>query len=228
MAICARSILIGICLVGVAKTGSFSRSADLSAVVSHYERPASPKGPFKQRVIVFVHVHGIFGDADDSWRYSPNVYWPKLLLADSAFDDTDVYIASYASPYHGNTMTVDEVVNSLNSRLTADDVFSKTREVIFVCHSLGGIILQRLLLTHREYARQVPFIYFFATPETGSQLAKLAGIFSSDPLLQAMFPGDSNAYLQNLENEWKAAHLGIRRYCAYEKSLYMGFWSSIV
>jgi hypothetical protein len=93
---------------------------------------------------------------------------------------------------------------------------------VFVCHSLGGLVVQRLLLTFRQYAQQVPFIYFFSTPETGSQIANLGSVFSSDPLLKVMFAGDENGYLQNLENEWKAAQFHIHRLCAYEKKKYKG------
>lgn len=191
-----------------------------SSAHSHYERPSTRGGPYKDRVIVFVH--GIFGDADGTWRYSASVYWPQLLLTDDAFRDSDVYVASYSSPYFGNTMNIDEVVTSLNNRLISDEVFSKHREVVFVCHSLGGLVVQSLLLTFREYAQQVPFIYFFSTPETGAQIANLASVFSSDPLLKTMFAGDENVYLQNLENQWKAAPFHIRRLCAYEKKQHKG------
>ncbi|MGA7558774.1 MAG: alpha/beta hydrolase [Terriglobales bacterium] len=191
-----------------------------SSTYSHYERPQDGEH-YKDRVIVFVH--GLFGNADDTWRYSPGVYWPKLLLTDESFKDTDIYVANYDSPYLGNTMTISEVAESLNSRLESDDVFSGHREVIFVCHSLGGIVVQQLLLTHREYAGKVPFIYFFATPQTGASLAILAKALGSDPLFEALLPGGGNQYLQNLEVSWKAAHFGIVRYCAYEKKTYKGF-----
>ena len=120
-------------------------------------------------------------------------------------------------------MTVDEVAASLNSQLESDEVFSGHREVIFVCHSLGGIIVQQLLLTHREYAKQVPLIYFFATPQTGASLSRLGNVFSSDPLLEALLPGENNHYLESLEFSWKGAHFKIARYCAYEKKPYKGF-----
>lgn len=189
-----------------------------------YVRPNTKGGPYKERVIVFVH--GIFGDADGTWSYSPSIYWPRLLLTDETFQDSDVYVASYASPYLGNTMTVDEVATNLKNRLVSDGIFSKHREVVFVCHSLGGLVVQRLLLTFREYAQQVPFIYFFSTPETGAQIAKLGGVFSADPLLKEMFPGDSNDYLLNLENEWRGSHFHIHRLCAYEKKKYGVYLSS--
>jgi tetratricopeptide (TPR) repeat protein len=119
-------------------------------------------------------------------------------------------------------MNLNEVVTNLNNRLVSDEVFSKHREVVFVCHSLGGLIVQQLLLTFRDYSQQVPFIYFFSTPQTGAQIANLASVFSSDPLLRALIPGDENDYLQNLENQWKAAQFHIHRFCAYEKKKYRG------
>jgi pimeloyl-ACP methyl ester carboxylesterase len=186
-----------------------------SRAVSHYERNEN-----HDRVIVFVH--GIFGDADDTWKCErTGAYWPKLIAEDPVFQSSDIYVAAYASPYWGNTMTIDEIVSNLSSRFDADGVFSH-REVVFVSHSLGGLITQRFLLTHRERASQVPFIYFFSTPETGSQIANLASVFSADPLLNEMLPGNQNDYLLNLENEWIAASFNIKRYCAYEKKAMKG------
>jgi len=213
------SILLGSTALSINLSDPCAFAADARSQ-AHYERPAAKGGPYKDRIIVFVH--GLFGDADSTWRSSTSAYWPKLLLGDDAFRDFDIYVAGYSSPYLGNRMNVDEVVANLNSRLVSDDVFSKHREVIFVCHSLGGLIVQRLLLTFRGYASKVPFVYFFATPQTGSDMARLATVFDADPLLKALLPGDQNEYLQNLENEWKASHFRIQRLCAYEKNPYKG------
>ena len=57
---------------------------------------------------------------------------------------------------------------------------------------LGGLIVQRFLFTHRNYASQVPFSYFSSTPESSAQLAKLGHIFSAVPLLKEMFSGNNN------------------------------------
>lgn len=167
------------------------------------------------RVIVFVH--GIFGSSHDTWKCSEQVSWPDLLQDDVAFRDSDIYVAGYETPYLGNRMTIDEIVSNLKSRFDNDEVFSKHREVIFVAHSMGGLVAQRLLLTYRGLAKQVQFVYFYSTPETGAQIAKLGKMFSSDPLLKEMFPGDSNDYLMNLESEWQNADFTIHRYCAYER-----------
>src|SRR2546425_6348307 len=88
--------LVG-CLVGSGFSCLTAAAAGTSAVpTSHYERPTERNGPFRDRVIVFVH--GIFGDANGTWRSLSGVYWPKLLLSDRAFDDYDIYVANYKSP----------------------------------------------------------------------------------------------------------------------------------
>ena len=185
--------------------------------VSKYERNDK-----KDRVIVFVH--GIFGSARDTWACPHgDFYWPRALLTDPAFADSYVYVAAYDSPFFGNHMTIDEVVSNLANRFQSDGVFSH-REVLFVAHSLGGLVVQRFLITHREYAKQVPLILFYSTPETGAQIAQLGHVFTADPLLKEMFPGEENDYLLNLENEWIAAHFAIKRYCAYEKKPTKGIW----
>ena len=171
---------------------------------------------------MLVFVHGIFGDADETWKCpATGVAWSKLVEGDEAFANTDLYTAAYASPYWGNSMIIDEIVSNLHSRFEADQVFAH-REVVFVAHSLGGLVTQRYLLTHRERAAQAKFIFFYATPETGAQIAAAGRAFSGDPLLDAMFPGNHNDYLLNLENEWIAAKFPIPRYCAYEKKAMKG------
>jgi hypothetical protein len=76
--------------------------------------------------------------------------------------------------------------------------------------------VEKLLLRNRELDKRVPFIYFFGTPQSGAELANLAKIFSSDPLIRDLSAGADNEYLQGIENDWRAAHLTIRSYCGYE------------
>lgn len=220
MAYFKKALALGICLIVVLQCDTAHVFAAPSPpLASHYLRPPNPGGPFKERVIVFVH--GLLGDADNTWRYSSEVYWPELLLTDHAFDDSDVYVVNYHTQIFGN-MTVEDIVSALNNQLTGHQVFSQHREVVFVCHSFGGIVIQRLLLRYRDYAKQVPFIYFFATPETGSQLSRLGTVFSSSPLLESLISGSQNEYLQVLDNDWKGARFTTHRYCAYENRKFMG------
>lgn len=83
-------------------------------------------------------------------------------------------------------------------------------------------MVQRLLLTHHELAKKVRYIYFLATPQEGSAVARLGHIFSGDPDLKQMLPGDSNTYLQNMEAEWIGANFAIPRYCTVERKAIKG------
>jgi hypothetical protein len=58
--------------------------------------------------------------------------------------------------------------------------------------SLGGLIVQRFLLTHRNHASQMPFSSFCSTPESSAQVAKLGHIFSAVPLLKEMCSRNNN------------------------------------
>ena len=114
-------------------------------------------------------------------------------------------------------MTIDNQVSALMNRLESDEVFSKHNEVVFVAHSMGGLIVQRLLLAHHELASKVRYIYFLSTPQEGAAIARLGHALNGDPNLLQMFPGDSNTYLENMESEWMGAKFGIPRYCAIER-----------
>jgi len=167
----------------------------------------------KSKAIVFVH--GIYGSGKETWK-SPDgkTYWPDLMSGDSQFSDADVVVKSYLTPFTGNSNSVQTISSSLGSELA--DIFSSHKEVIFLCHSLGGLIVKQLLLDNPRYAKKVPFIVFYATPGGGSFVARFASVFSEDPLLQAMSNAGDNKYLVGLENRWRTAKFSTHRYCAYE------------
>ena len=167
----------------------------------------------KSKAIVFIH--GIYGDGRNTWTSEDGkTYWPDLVTSDSQFGDADVVVRSYKTSVLGNVSSVQTIAAALKSDLT--DIFSSHKEVIFLCHSLGGLIVKQLLLDNPQYANKVPFIVFYATPGGGSFVARFASVFSDDPLLQAMSDAGDNKYLVDLENRWRSAQFNTHRYCAYE------------
>jgi pimeloyl-ACP methyl ester carboxylesterase len=167
----------------------------------------------KSKAIVFIH--GIYGDGQSTWMADDGkTYWPDLVTHDPQFGDADVVVRSYKTSLLGNSSTVQTIAATLRADLA--DVFSSHKEVIFLCHSLGGLIVKQLLLDNPQYAEKVPFMVFYATPGGGSFVARFASVFSDDPLLQAMSNAGDKKYLLDLENRWRSAHFSIHRYCAYE------------
>jgi hypothetical protein len=90
---------------------------------------------------------------------------------------------------------------------------------------MGGLITLRYLFLNPDVAAKVPLAFFYSTPQTGSDIAKLASIFSNNPGLDSMFPNKNgheiNLYLGSLDEDWKTAiyrkQISTVIRCAYEK-----------
>jgi pimeloyl-ACP methyl ester carboxylesterase len=194
---------------------------DLSVFKSHaggYLRNENNK-----RVVVFVN--GIFGDALSTWSNGKDAYWPLMLTRDHDFDHLDIYVHSFDSPKLSNAHGIDELAGSLNDYLVSDKVLEKHDQVIFVCHSMGGLVVRAYLLRIRPSPKKVPMIYFFATPTTGANITEIARHTSANPQLNDMLPLKEDGYVGELQNQWLATSEDqrlnypstIASFCAYEK-----------
>jgi hypothetical protein len=92
------------------------------------------------------------------------------------------------------------------------------REVVFITHSLGGIVTEEMLLNHPADAAHVRFLVSYATPHQGSFVANLAKIYDGDPLLTDLSDSNDNVFLMDLEQQWRStpAASKIHRFCAFE------------
>jgi pimeloyl-ACP methyl ester carboxylesterase len=166
---------------------------------------------------VIVFVHGIFGGAVGTWTNpQTGAYWPQLLVADPTFKDTDVYVYSYQSPYAGSSNSIDELIENMRLVLSNDEVFTKHKNVVLLCHSMGGLIVRGFLKRYQEKAPQVPLIYFFSTPTSGAHIANLAKLLSDNPQLRGMLPANSDDYVASLQRDWRALPFHVNSHCAYE------------
>ncbi len=168
----------------------------------------------KPRVIVFVH--GIHEDRE-AWRAPNGAYWPDLLRTDPHFQKSDVIVAEYPTPsIYGKLSTV-QLAEALWQQLKLQKVWDH-QEVVFIAHSLGGILTEEMLLGHPSDAMKVRFIVSYATPHQGSFVANLAKIYDSDPLLTDLRDSNDNSFLMDLEQKWRSTQsvARVHRYCAFE------------
>jgi hypothetical protein len=102
--------------------------------------------------------------------------------------------------------------------LDGQRVFEEHRSVIFLSHSMGGLIVRQLLLTKRDRLAQVPMLYFYATPTNGSELTLIAKEISGNPQLRGMVPLEGNDLLQSIQSNWLGWDEAKKTpsYCAYE------------
>ncbi len=173
-----------------------------------------PQPGHRDRVIVFVH--GIHGNRE-SWRSANGAYWPDLVKTDPRFAYSDVAIAEYPSPSSNGKMSSVQLADMLWTSLRRDHVWDH-REVVFLAHSLGGILVEEMLLRHPAEAPRVKFIVSYGTPHEGSTVARVASIYDKDPLLNDLSDASDNAFLTELESTWRGTNSvnGIHRFCAYE------------
>lgn len=178
---------------------------------SHYVR----QGAGNKGVVVFVH--GVTGDAVSTWTNAKTgADWPRLMAGDPAFAAEDVFVYEYPSPKLGSSYNINELAEDM--RLSLAGPMAAHDRVIFLAHSMGGLVVRQYLLKYREIAEKVAFTYFYATPTTGSPMAALASIISRNPQIGNLKPMNVDEYLGNLQRDWLASSSlrTIPAYCAYE------------
>jgi pimeloyl-ACP methyl ester carboxylesterase len=176
--------------------------------------PPAHAADLKPRVIVFVH--GLHGNRE-TWRAPNGAYWPDLLRTDPHFQKSDVVVAEYPTPSMHGQYSTQQLSQLLWQQLQQRGVWQH-QEVVFIAHSLGGIVTEEMLLNHTDSAARVRFIVSYATPHEGSFVASLAKIYDSDPLLTDLSASNDNNFLIDLEQQWRStvAVGKIHRFCAYE------------
>lgn len=170
-----------------------------------------------KRVIVFVH--GVLGDGDSTWRQAGGQSFPELIADDPLFAGDHIWVHNYASPGLARSYDIDELSRDLERRLEHDNVLRNHGQIIFVAHSMGGLVTRAFLLNRKLAPDRIGFLYFYATPTTGSQLANLARYVSRNPQfrdlrpLRTVDPGILGKY----ESDWLRSDLQrVRSHCAYE------------
>ncbi len=184
--------------------------------------------------VALVFVHGIFGDTLGTWANSSNgKHFYDLVAADPRLGPrVDIFAFGFPSTMlKQGSFTIEEAANRLANDLQYYGVLTYPR-IVFVAHSMGGLVTLQTLLTHRELLPQVPLLVFLATPQEGAQITRIARQLLDNPALDEMLPADHNSYLQVINDQWRSIpndqlpHIA----CAFEKLPIAGImivpWSS--
>lgn len=223
-ALCAALLELAACSDKEASTPqTFSNTTDPQWV--HQQNP-----PAK---VALVFIHGIFGDTLGTWKSSDGTRFFDLVEKDNDLGpQVDILAFGYTSKMIGTgSFDIQEAANRLHLYLDNKGVLGYPA-IVFVAHSMGGLVVLQELLTHRELLERVPLIVFYATPQEGSQITTIARRIAENPALEQMLPADRNGYLRTLNDHWRALGAGKRPpvVCVYEKQPTYGVmvvpWSS--
>jgi hypothetical protein len=128
-----------------------------------------------------IFIHGI-NSGDDGWRNENGSFWPKLLEDEGELVDIGIYVFSYRTGMNTGSYSLSDIVDSFREYFILDDLISSVA-VIFVCHSMGGIIARRFLVNQYSMLieRELNKIGLFlvASPSLGSKYANMLGLISS-------------------------------------------------
>lgn len=131
---------------------------------------------------VFVFVHGIFSDSRNCWlsgnESSPSScrYWPEMLAEDARFDGVSIFLGGFYTAVDSGPFDAQQASKALFAALKREispgsSVLS-FKNIIFLCHSTGGIVTRHMLYHQREAFKQKTVgLVLIASPSYGAKWA---------------------------------------------------------
>ncbi|WP_041411499.1 esterase/lipase family protein [Shewanella baltica] len=138
--------------------------------------------PNEIRDVHVIFMHGLGGNAENTWldRKTKQDAWPLWLMKDC--DVLNIWTVEYDAPklkFNSSGMGIPDLATNIFENLLKIPELADG-EIIFVCHSLGGLITKQILRlandqNKREVAHQfierVTGVAFLGTPHLGSDIA---------------------------------------------------------
>ncbi|WP_020168197.1 MULTISPECIES: alpha/beta hydrolase [Methylotenera] len=160
-----------------------------------------------------VFVHGFMSNSKSCWT-NKNTYWPNLLLSDTrlANEDYSIYIAEYYTEIKSGNYSITDCSKQMFTNLNSSDLIHQANvigkdNIIFVCHSLGGIIVRHMIDFHKEYfANKKLGLLLMGSPSLGSKFAdnpiakKLRTLYSNTTADQLSL---TNTFLVDLDHRFR-------------------------
>ncbi|KAK4199522.1 protein SERAC1 [Triangularia verruculosa] len=178
-------------------------AGDLQILFSPAEEPPGA-------TLDIVAVHGLGGDAIRTWTYNPKIgkstTWLKDLLP-TKLPDARVMTLQYDSGVFGRSAhSVRENARKLIQLLRdqREDDEAERRPIVFLGHSLGGIIIKQALRlakqdpAFRDISTSTKGIVFFGTPHRGSDKAKWLGMLTA--VTSTMTNRPESAFVEALQS----------------------------
>jgi hypothetical protein len=134
----------------------------------------------EDRVGDVVFVHGLDGDATQTWhpKGQPDEYWPKWIGED--IPQVGVWSVDYEArslKWKGDALSLSDRATNCLEKLVSAGIGE--RPVVFVTHSLGGLLVKQMLRHAKEMANpdwttlseNCRGVIFLGTPHSGSDMS---------------------------------------------------------
>ena len=146
-----------------------------------------------------VLVHGFNGDADGTWGE-----FPALLAGEAALASWDIYRISYTTSLAfdiAGVWSADPEIITLGGLLeTVVEVppLDRYRSIALLAHSMGGLLVQRALLSNPALRQRVSHVLLFGTPSDGLEKASPFNFWKR----QVRDMAHGSAFITALRTDW--------------------------
>ncbi|PYH46386.1 LipA and NB-ARC domain protein [Aspergillus saccharolyticus JOP 1030-1] len=135
-----------------------------------------------------IAVHGLNGDAIETWTHKQSgVMWLRDLLPQEL---PNIRIMTYGYNARFNNFTGHQDLRNISMKLLSELVdLRKTekeckRPIVYICHSLGGIVVKKALLIRcpreQQHVQDAAYgVIFLATPHSGSGVADTGKVIAN-------------------------------------------------
>lgn len=176
-------------------------------------------GEHQKAVADVIFIHGLGGDSRGTWTSLDNSqsYWPKWIYEEFSQTNTpcSVWMLDYPAAAtswtgRGNAMALPD--RAANAMQYLANLGIGKKPIIFVAHSLGGLLTKYILKngstsaesTHRELAQRTCAVVFMATPHRGANLASLLkGLRIARPTVAIEDLQAHNPYLNEVDTWYR-------------------------
>lgn len=155
-----------------------------------------------------VFVHGILSSGEACWRHENGTYWPELLKNEKNFSTLGIYVFTYRTDIFSGNYQLGDAVDALKEHMKLDGLLDSKR-IIFVCHSMGGIIVRQFLVLQDAdlIERDIEIgLFLVASPSLGSSYANLLSVFAkilNNSQAQALRFAQNNTWLNDLDKNFR-------------------------
>jgi pimeloyl-ACP methyl ester carboxylesterase len=131
--------------------------------------------PSSSTVIVFVH--GFLSDCIGCWTHEGGAFWPEIVSSDERFGDVSVFVAGYYTNINSLDYGIADCSSELLAALSVKQENGRASpidfpNILFVCHSLGGIVARYMLGSHfQRFSSRSTGLVLMASPSLGSAYA---------------------------------------------------------
>lgn len=149
-----------------------------------------------------VFIHGFTGDPRETWGD-----FPKLLASDPRLSGWDFFGFGYSTRllpdivglWSADAEPVD-LARLLYTTIMQHAELARYKSISLIAHSMGGLVLQRALLSYPDLRSRLSHVVLFGTPSAGLAKASLFSFWKRQ--VRDMVEGSS--FIQQLRHDWKS------------------------